>query len=143
MEYNCINNEECGNKLTYNGRGRKSTRCKKCQELYSKKLRRDAYRKKVKNNVKITKCQYKVNKENICESIIPYVTKKPKYCIKHARKIRLEWMRCYYINDKITHCKKCGITIRYETKRPEFCSLCRDREKINERRLHIIKRRGI
>jgi len=142
IEYDCINYEECNNKIIYNGRGRKPERCKKCQDLYSKKLRRDAYREKVKDNVKITKCQYKI-KSDICGLIIPYVTNKPQYCPKHARKARLEWIRHYYTEEKIVHCKKCNLTIRYETKKPELCSLCRDREKINERRSNIIRRRGI
>ena len=93
VEYKCIN---CENVILYKERGRKPIRCIVCQELYSKKLRRDSYRKKVKDKVKITKCKYKINKDLVCDFKIPYVTNKPKYCPKHARKARIEWMKEYY-----------------------------------------------
>ena len=130
IEYKCIN---CDNIILYNERGRKPTRCKICQELYSKKLRRDTYRTKVKDRVKITKCKYKINKNLICDLKIPYVTNKPKYCPKHTRKARLEWMRKYYTGKKIVYCSICKRPIKYETKKPNLCPLCRCKQRIKSK----------
>lgn len=135
--YKCENFDECGNYIIYNGRGRKSKRCKECQQEYSKKLRRDAYRKKVKDNVKIANCQFIISDDVKCDLSIPYVTRKPRFCPKHARKVRLDWMRKYYTGDKVVKCENCGRPIKYETKKPELCSICRAREKIHAKRLKI------
>lgn len=135
--YNCENFSQCGNTISYNGRGRKSSRCKECQLNYSKKLRRDAYRKKVKDNVKIARCKYEDLNGKECEISIPYITRKPHYCPKHARKIRIDWMKRYYTRVKEVKCEKCGRPIKYETKRPELCSICRAREKIEFKRQKI------
>jgi len=138
IEYKCIN---CENIILYNGRGRKPIRCKICQELYSKKLRRDSYRAKVKDKVKITKCKYKINKNISCDIIIPYVTNKPKYCPKHTRIARLEWMRKYYTGNKIAYCSICKRPIKYETKKPNLCPLCRCRQRIKGK-VKLLKKKG-
>jgi len=116
--------------ISYNGLGRKPVRCKKCQELYSKKIRRDAYRKKVKDKVKTTKCTYKLKDNSFCDFQTSYITNKPKYCPKHVRIIRLEWIRKHYINKKIKYCNNCNRPIQYETKKPDLCLFCRSRQKI-------------
>lgn len=138
--YKCINYEECNNMISCNERGRKPIRCKKCQELYSKKLRRDAYRQKVKNKVKITKCIYEFDDNSFCDSQIPYVTNKPKYCPKHARKIRLAWLRKYYTGKKIVYCSNCNRPIQYETKKPDLCLVCRSKQRIRDKIEKISKK---
>lgn len=142
-EYKCINFDECGNIISYNERGRKPIRCKDCQDLYSKKLRRDAYRRKVKDRVKITKCGYKNKDGHVCGMSIPYVTNKPQYCPKHARKARLDWMRHYYTGDKVVYCQVCKRPIEYETKKPDLCTSCRNRQKINEKRAYLSSKKRI
>lgn len=127
-EYKCLNYDECENIITYLGYGRKPLRCNSCQKTYSTKLRRNSYREKVKDKVKITKCNYKG-----CDTKIPFVTNKPKYCPKHARKSRIEWLKQYYTSEKVTNCSVCNTLIKYETKRPNTCLLCKYREKIENR----------
>jgi len=134
IRYKCANFNECDNYVTYNGRGRKPKRCQSCQLNHSKKLRRDAYRKKVKEVVKIAKCTYPTSDGNECSVSIPYVTNKPRHCPKHARKARLDWMRKYYTGDKVVNCEDCGRYIKYETKKPVLCIVCRTRDRIKKKR---------
>lgn len=134
IRYKCANFDECDNYVTYNGRGRKPNRCQVCQLNHSKRLRRDAYRKKVKEVVKIAKCAYKMSDGNGCNVSIPYVTNRPIHCPKHARKARLDWMRKYYTGEKVVNCEGCGRHIKYETKKPVLCIVCRTKERINKKR---------
>lgn len=134
-KYKCINFDTCSNWVEYKSRGRKPKRCRSCQLEYSKKLRRNAYRKKVKDKVKIAKCSYRLSNGGICGMPIPYVTNKPQHCPKHARQARLDWMRRYYTGDKIVRCEVCNSPIRYETKKPVLCTLCKARERLQKKRV--------
>jgi len=129
----CMYFDTCGNYIIYGDRGRKPKRCKDCQKNHSKKLRRDAYRKKVKEKVKIAKCKFKLVDGSICGMSIPYVTNIPTNCPKHARKARLDWMRKYYTGDKIVKCKGCNRPIKYETKKPSLCIICKTQERIKKK----------
>jgi len=135
--YKCANFDLCDNHVTYKGRGRKPKRCQSCQLNHSKKLRRDAYRNKVKEVVKIAECAYKMPNGDHCNISIPYVTNKPRHCPKHARKARLDWMRKYYTGEKVVYCEKCNRPIQYETKKPELCIMCRARDRIQRKRNQI------
>jgi hypothetical protein len=141
-EYKCINYNKCLNTIVYDGRGRKPKRCKECQKLYSKKLRRDAYRYKVKDKIKVTKCTYNIGNGIVCNLIVPYITNKPQYCIKHARKIRLNWMIRHYRREKVVSCIICGSPIKYETKKPKLCLSCRKRQIIKEKRILLNYKRN-
>ena len=132
-EYKCFNYDKCGIMIVYSGHGRKPTRCKQCQELYSKELRRNTYKEKNSGNIKITKCNYVINNNHVCDNSISYTTNKPKYCFKHAKKVRLEWLKKYYTNNKIVYCPICNRPIQYETKKPDLCTLCRSRQKLKEK----------
>ena len=135
-EYKCINYNDCKNMISYIGYGRKPLRCNSCQKSYSMKLRRNSYREKVKNKVKVTNCNYKN-----CDIKIPFITNKPKYCPKHARKSRVEWLKQYYTSKKVTYCSLCNTPIKYETKKPNTCLLCKCREKI-ENRLNVLNKKA-
>ena len=133
----CINFDMCNNHFTYKGRGRKPNRCQSCQLNHSKKLRRDAYRKKVKEVVKIAKCTYPMPDGRECGVSIPYMTNRPRHCPKHARKVRLDWMRKYYTGEKVVNCENCKHPIKYETKKPVLCMVCRAKERIRRKRIRI------